>query len=114
MPVTPTLQCHCAAPCPGCNPIATRLHQVVFIYPHTPEPLAAALWGRHGLCAHSRCPLTQGRTRSGRMRDPWLPEHEPGDDKLEELFAQGREASHDHFHSLGDDLGAVRALQCLG
>ncbi|OLC03683.1 MAG: hypothetical protein AUH78_22095 [Gemmatimonadetes bacterium 13_1_40CM_4_69_8] len=32
------------------------------------------------------------------MRDPWLPEHEPGDDELEERLAQGREAWRGAVH----------------
>ncbi|OLD96880.1 MAG: hypothetical protein AUG79_01655 [Gemmatimonadetes bacterium 13_1_20CM_4_69_16] len=32
------------------------------------------------------------------MRDPWLPEHEPGDDELEELFARDREAWRGAIH----------------
>ena len=32
------------------------------------------------------------------MRDPWLPEREPGGDEFEELFAPGREAWRGNVH----------------
>ena len=32
------------------------------------------------------------------MRDPWSPEHEPGGDEFEELFAPGREAWRGDVH----------------
>ena len=32
------------------------------------------------------------------MRDPWLPEHEPNDDELDDLFAPAREAWRGAVH----------------
>src|SRR5204863_8399299 len=46
--------------------------------------------------------LGERRTRSGWMRDPWLPEHEPNDDELADLFAPAREAWRGAVHLEGE------------
>src|SRR5712691_2059543 len=62
----------------------------------TPMHLLECLCAGHGPCVPGGRRPGAGRTRSARMRDPWLPES--GGDELEELFARDREAWRGALH----------------